>query len=50
MRVLLGSGGIGTEERRTMYRDLISNHFRDSYNIVFIPLATHDHDGRYARL
>ena len=50
MRVLLGSGGIGTEERRTMYRDLISDHFRDSGNIVFIPLATHDHEGRTARL
>ena len=50
MRVLLGSGGIGTEERRSKYRDLISDHFRDSDNVVFIPLATHDHEGRPARL
>ncbi|MAM83001.1 MAG: dipeptidase PepE [Euryarchaeota archaeon] len=50
MRVLLGSGGIGTEERRSKYRDLISDHFRDSDNVVFIPLATHDHEGRTARL
>jgi hypothetical protein len=29
MRVLLGSGGIGTEERRSKYRDLISDLFMD---------------------
>ena len=50
MRVLLGSGGIGTEERRLRYRDLISNHFRDPENVVFIPLATHDHERRTTRL
>jgi len=50
MKVLLGSGGIGTEERRSEYRDLISNHFRNSDNVVFIPLATHDHEGRIAQL
>ena len=45
MRALLGSGGIGTDERRTLYRDLMSENFADCERVVFIPFASNDYDG-----
>ena len=34
-RVLLGSGGISTEERKATYRELVTEHFLDAH-IVFV--------------
>ena len=50
MRALLGSGGIGTEERRQMYRDLMSENFADCQSIIFVPFASNDYDGYTARM
>ena len=38
-RVLLGSGGISTEERKATYRELVTEHFSGCPSIVFVPLA-----------
>ena len=43
IRVLLGSGGIATEARRKLYRDLVSEHFSDCSEVVFVPFASTDH-------
>jgi dipeptidase E len=43
MRVLLGSGGIATEDRRKLYRDLVSEHFSGCSEVLFVPYASHDH-------
>ena len=43
MRVLLGSGGISTESRRDLYRRLVSDHFSDSGDVLFVPYASGDH-------
>ncbi len=45
MRLLLGSGGFRTEERRTLYRERMRAHFGDIERILFIPWALDDHDG-----
>ncbi len=50
MRVLLGSGGISTEERREMFQKLASLHFSNSTQILFIPYASHDHSSYTARV
>ncbi len=50
VRVLLGSGGIATEERRTLYRELVANHFSGSKPVLFIPYASHDHAGYTSRM
>ena len=50
VRALLGSGGIGTEARRAMYRELMSEHFAGCERVVFVPFAGHDHDGYTARM
>ena len=44
-RVLLGSGGIATEARKKLYRDLVSEHFSDCTEVVFVPFASDDHSG-----
>ncbi len=49
MRLLLGSGGFRTEERRTLYRERMRAHFGDIERILFIPWALDDHDA-YVRL
>jgi len=49
-RVLLGSGGIATEERRELYRNLVSDHFSDCSEIVFVPFASDDHSGYTSRM
>ena len=50
VRVLLGSGGIATEERRELYRSLVSDHFSGRSQIVFVPFASHDHSGYTSRM
>ena len=50
MRVLLGSGGIGTEERTALFRSLLIGHFEGCERIVFIPLATGNHEDRASRM
>ena len=44
-RVLLGSGGIATEDRRATYRSLVAAHFKDCEKVLFIPYASSDHPG-----
>ena len=50
MRVLLGSGGIGTEERTALFRSLLIGHYEGCERIVFIPLATGNHEDRATRM
>ena len=50
VRVLLGSGGIATEERRELYRNLVSDHFSGISQVVFVPFASHDHSGYTSRM
>jgi dipeptidase E len=49
-RVLLGSGGIATEERRETYRTLVAEHFRDCDQVLFVPYASHDHSDYTSRM
>ena len=48
--VLLGSGGISTEERRATYSELVADHFSGSERVLFVPYASHDHEGYTARM
>ena len=50
IRVLLGSGGIATEERRELYRNLVSEHFTGCSEVVFVPFASDDHSGYTSRM
>ena len=50
MRVLLGSGGFRTEERRDLLRKEMRTHFGDIQRILFVPFALHDHDGYVRRM
>ncbi|MBK70542.1 MAG: dipeptidase PepE [Euryarchaeota archaeon] len=43
MRVLLGSGGIGTDERRKLCMDEMSSAFEGVSEVLFIPYASNDH-------
>ena len=49
-RVLLGSGGIATESRRQLYRELVSDHFSDCEEVLFVPYASDDHSGYSERM
>ena len=49
-RVLLGSGGIATEERRETYRRLVSEHFRECEQVLFVPYASHEHSDYTSRM
>ena len=49
-RVLLGSGGISTESRRQLYRELVSDHFSDCEEVLFVPYASDDHRGYTRRM
>ena len=42
--ILLGSGGISTEERKKIYVDLVREHFSQSDQVLFIPYASDDHE------
>ena len=48
--VLLGSGGIATEDRRETYRSLASTHFSGCETVLFVPYASDDHDGYTSRM
>lgn len=50
MRALLGSGGIGTDERRELYRELMSENFADCKKVIFVPFASNDYDGYTERM
>jgi dipeptidase E len=49
-RVLLGSGGIATEERMETYRSLVVDHFSGCESVLFVPYASDDHDGYTSRM
>ena len=42
--ILLGSGGIATDERRETYRSMVRKHFLDVEAILFVPYASGDHE------
>ena len=50
MRAVLGSGGIGTEERRQVYSVLMSENFAECQSVLFVPFASNDYDGYTARM
>ena len=50
VRVLLGSGGISTEDRREVYRNLVGDHFSDSDTVLFVPYASDDYDAYTSRM
>ncbi len=43
MRLLLGSGGLRSSERKRLYHDLMRSHFDGISEIVFIPYASENH-------
>ena len=45
MKILLGSGGIRTEERRNLFFHLMKENFEGCKKVVFIPYASRDYDG-----
>ena len=49
-RILLGSGGIATDERRETYRSLVSEHFLECEQVLFVPYASHDHSDYTSRM
>jgi dipeptidase E len=49
MRVLLGSGGFRTDERKALLADEMRRHFGGVQRLLFIPYALADHDA-YVRL
>jgi dipeptidase E len=50
IRVLLGSGGISTDERRESYRRFVGSHFSDCKQVLFVPFASDDHDAYTSRM
>jgi dipeptidase E len=44
MRILLGSGGIRTEERKNLFLDLVKENFEGCKKVIFIPFAIGDYD------
>jgi dipeptidase E len=50
VRILLGSGGIGTEERRELYRSLLVEHFEGCSEVLFVPYASSDHKDYTSRM
>ena len=50
LRILLGSGGIATEDRRELYQDLVSEHFSGCSEVLFVPFASHDYSGYTSRM
>ena len=49
-KILLGSGGIATEERRRIYTTLVRGHFSECNEILFIPYASNDHESYTKRM
>jgi len=50
MKILLGSGGVGTDERKAMYQSLMSENFSNCDKVAFVPYASDDHDGYTERM
>ena len=48
--VLLGSGGIATEDRRNTYREMVTEHFSGCEKVLFVPYASDDHDSYTSRM
>ena len=48
--ILLGSGGIATEERRETYRSIVTEHFSGFNEVVFVPFASQDHSAYTASM
>ena len=44
MKLLLGSGGLRTPERKNMYLQLMNENFKGCRRILFIPYASKDYD------
>ena len=44
MKLLLGSGGLRSQERQQLYHDEMSSHFAGVNEIVFIPYASANHE------
>jgi dipeptidase E len=44
MKILLGSGGIRTEERRNLFFHLMKENFEGCREVIFIPYASRDYD------
>ena len=44
MKILLGSGGIRTEERRNLFFHLMKENFEGCEKVIFIPYASRDYD------
>ena len=44
MEILLGSGGIRTEERRNLFFHLMKENFEGCKKVIFIPYASRDYD------
>ena len=49
-RILLGSGGIATENRRQTYRSMVAEHFQECDQVLFVPYASNDHSGYTSRM
>ena len=49
-KILLGSGGIATQERRRIYTTLVRGHFSECNEILFIPYASNDHESYTKRM
>jgi len=50
MRLLLGSGGLRSEERRTVYFEEMGTHFDGCDEVIFIPYASSNHAGYTSRI
>jgi len=44
MKILLGSGGIRTDERRNLFFHLMKENFEGCKRVIFIPYASRDYD------
>ena len=50
MRLLLGSGGLRSEERRAVYFEEMREHFDGCDEVIFIPYASSNHAGYTSRI
>ena len=50
MRLLLGSGGLRSEERRAIYFEEMARHFDGCDEVIFVPYASSDHHNSSFRM
>ncbi len=50
MKILLGSGGFRTDERKSNLATMMKRHFGDIKTLLFVPYALHDHDAYEAMI